>query len=78
MNQRGEERRFDHRPPRPLPHYSSIMLTCKISCLFRDSPGLAAQGLYNAARIARARGEKDRAARMERSFRKLDAQSSPQ
>jgi tetratricopeptide (TPR) repeat protein len=42
----------------------------KIPYLFPDYGDLAAEGLFQAVRIARARGEKDRAARIEQSLRK--------
>jgi len=48
----------------------------KISYQFPDSPDLAAEGLYNAVRVARARGEKDKAARIEARLRK-DHPDSP-
>lgn len=42
----------------------------KVSYLFPDYSDLAAEGLYNAARVARARGDKDAAAKIEQSLRK--------
>ena len=42
----------------------------KISYQFPDYPDIAAEGLFNAVRLARARGEQDRAARLEQALRK--------
>jgi TolA-binding protein len=41
----------------------------KVGYLFHDYAELAAEGLYDALRLARARGDKDRAARIEQSLR---------
>jgi TolA-binding protein len=42
----------------------------KIAYQFPDYPDIAAEGLFNAVRLARARGEQDRAARLEQTLRK--------
>ena len=42
----------------------------RISYLFPDFPDLAAEGLFNAVRIARLRGERDRARSLEENLRK--------
>ena len=42
----------------------------KLSYQFPDFPDLVAEALYNAVRIARARGEQDRAAKIEQGLKK--------
>lgn len=41
----------------------------KVSYLFPDYPDLAAEGVYNAARVARARGDTERAGKIEQTLR---------
>jgi TolA-binding protein len=47
----------------------------KVAYLYSDYPDLAAAGLYDAARVSRARGDKDRAAKIEQSLRQNYPQS---
>jgi TolA-binding protein len=47
----------------------------KVAYLFSDYPDLAAEGLYDAARVARARGDRERAAKLEQSLRQSYPQS---